>query len=298
MQDIWQWGIDCIQQIQQVQSPALTAFFRGITLTGNEVFFLALIPLLFWCIDRRLGVRLAVAFLLSAYVNEQLKVLFAHPRPFEFDAALKLHPATGYGFPSGHSQLAVTTWGFLAYHYRRRWLWGLAVVFTVLVGFSRVYLGVHFPTDVLAGWGIGAVLLVGYLMLENKAIRKVRNGNPHFRWILGVLIPLACLMCPPTASAAMATFLGAGAGLLLMARTANFCTDGGVRLRLGRFLCGWVGLALIYGGLRFAFPGRGEALYEPLRYVRYTLTGLWVTWLAPLVFIRLRLASVRKWASE
>ena len=104
MDAIWQWGIDLIHTIQLAQGPTLTAFFKAVTFMGEEEFFLLLLPLVFWCVDFAVGVRLALAYLLSVYVNAGLKDILAHPRPFELDPTVQLHDQTGYGLPSGHSQ--------------------------------------------------------------------------------------------------------------------------------------------------------------------------------------------------
>ena len=259
----------------------------------EEEFFLILLPLIFWCVDFAVGVRLAFAFLLSPYVNTVLKDLFAHPRPFELDPTVKLHDAEGYGLPSGHSQSAVVVWGIISAGFRKTWLWAVAILLMVLIGFSRVYLGVHFPTDVLGGWAVGAVLLAAYLALEPRIEAWLKRAGLAVQLALAVAVPLALLLLHPTkdTGSSMAVMMGMGAGLALTRRVAPFSADGPLWQRAVRFLVGAIGMLALYLGLRLVFPVEGEPLYFAMRAVRYGLVGLWAALGAPWLFRRLRLAS-------
>lgn len=143
-----------------------TALFDSLTLavthlgSGPGVISLAL--LYSWWMDPVGGRRLALLLGLSWIVNQSLKDWFAVPRPFHLDpgAAPSGAEATAYGyaFPSGHAQGTTTFWFYLAFVHRRRWLYGAACVMVLLVGGSRVFLGVHYLLDVVGGIGIGLVL--------------------------------------------------------------------------------------------------------------------------------------------
>ncbi len=293
MEAIWQWGLDLIRTIQLVHGPALDAIFKAITFMGEEEFFLVLLPLIFWCVDFAVGARLVFAYLLSPYVNTILKDLFAHPRPFELDPTVQLHDAEGYGLPSGHSQSAVVVWGTIAAGFRKTWLWVVAILLMVLIGFSRVYLGVHFPTDVLGGWAVGALLLAAYLALEPRIETWLKRASLGVQLVLSVAVPLALLLLYPTGdvSKAMAVLMGMGVGIALTSRVLPFSVAGPLWQRVVRFLVGAVGLFGLYFGLKLVFPGEGEPLHFVMRVVRYALVGLWGGLGAPWLFRRLRLAS-------
>jgi len=293
METIWQWGLDLIRTVQLVHGPALDAVFKPITFMGEEEFFLILLPLVFWCVDFAVGARLAFAFLLSACTNTGLKDLFAHPRPFELDPTVKLHEAEGYGLPSGHSQSAVVVWGTIAAGLRRTWLWIVAILLMVLIGFSRIYLGVHFPTDVLGGWAVGAVFLAAYLALEPRVVAWLKQAGLAVQLVLAVAVPLVVLLVHPTADTASpaAVLMGMGVGIALTRRVAPYSAAGPLWQRAVRFLVGAVVLLVLYFGLKLAFPGEGEPLYFVLRVARYALVGLWAGLGAPWLFRRLRLAS-------
>lgn len=294
MEPIWQWGLDFIRTVQLVHGPVLDTFFNAITCLGEEMFFVVLLPLIFWCVDFAIGARLAIVFLLSPYVNAVLKDAFAHPRPFELDPSVQLRTvgAEGYGLPSGHSQNAVVLWGALAAQCRKAWLWIVAVALMVLIGFSRIFLGVHFPTDVLGGWAVGAVLLVLYLALGARIEGWLKRVGLVWQLVLAVGVPLVLLLLHPTAGAStpMAVLMGMGVGLALVGRVAPFRTGGPFWQCVLRFLVGLLGLLALYGGLKLAFPAEGQPFYFALRVVRYAVVGLWAGLGAPWVFLRLRLA--------
>ena len=293
MEPIWQWGLDLIRTVQLIHGPTLDAIFKAITFMGEEEFFLILLPLIFWCVDFAVGVRLVLIFLLSTYVNTGLKDLVAHPRPFDLDPSVRLAGASGYGFPSGHSQSAVVVWGTIAAGFRKAWLWVVAVLLVLLIGCSRIYLGVHFPTDVFTGWAIGVVFLVVYLVLEPRVAAWLKRAGLAVQLALAVAVPLVLLLIYPTDDTAspMAVMLGMGVGIVLTMRWTPFSAAGPLWQRAVRFLVGLVGLLVLYLGLKLLFPGEGEPLYFVLRVVRYALVGLWAGLGAPWLFRRLRLAS-------
>jgi membrane-associated phospholipid phosphatase len=293
METIWQAGIDLIHAVQSVHGPALDALFKAITFMGEEEFFLVLLPLIFWCVDFAAGARLVVVFLLSAYVNFGFKDIFQHPRPFDLDPTVKLHEAGGYGLPSGHSQSAVVVWGTIALEFRKRWLWIAAIVLMVLIGFSRIYLGVHFPTDVLAGWAMGAIVLALYLALGPRIEAWLQRVGLAWQLVVAVVLPLVLMLVHPTkdTTSSMAVLMGLGAGAATGRRAATYTAAGSLGKRALRFLVGVVGIFILYLGLSLLFPSEGEPLYFVLRVVRYALIGLWAGLGAPWLFLRLGLAS-------
>ena len=297
MEAVWQWGLDFIRTVQLIHGPVLDAFFKAVTTLGEEDFFMIVIPTIFWCVDYAEGARLAFVFLLSPYVNSVLKDAFADPRPFELDPTVqrRFSGAEGYGLPSGHAQNAVVLWGTMAICFRKAWLWAVAILLMVLIGFSRIYLGVHFPTDVLGGWVVGAVLLGIYVAVGSRIETWLKRLELRWQLVLAVVVPLAMLLLHPTASAATpaAVLMGMGVGIALMSRIAPFSAAGSAWQCFLRFLVGIVGVAIVYVGLRFVFPGEGELLYFFLRVVRYVLVGLWAGLGAPWLFLQLRLAPRR-----
>jgi membrane-associated phospholipid phosphatase len=291
MEAIWQWGLEFIRAVQSVHGPALDTIFKGITFLGEEDFYLILLPLVLWCVDFAFGARLAFFFLFSACINSGAKGLIAHPRPFDLDPEVKLYEAKGYGLPSGHSQSAVVMWGIIALYVRRWWFWGIAILLMALIGFSRIYLGVHFPTDVLGGWALGAVLLVCYMLLAPRIEAWLKRAGWIVQLVLAVAAPLALVLfyTSDDSVSAMGVFLGAGVGIALAGRWVPFNAAGPLWQRVVRFLLGAAVLLAIRFGLKAVFPDEGEAFYFLLRFVRYVLLGLWAALGAPWLFVKLRL---------
>jgi len=296
MDSILQWGLDLIIAIQQIHGPVLDSIFRAITSIGEEEFFLFLLPLLFWCVDFGMGVRLTVLLLFSSYLNVSLKGFLQQPRPFDLDPSVQLSDAEGYGLPSGHAQSATVVWGYVAAWSRKRWAWGVAIALVVLIGFSRIYLGVHFPTDVLAGWAIGAVLLALYLALQPGTERWLSRLSLGQQVLLALAVPLVLLLIHPVkdTTTAMGVLAGAGVGLALEHRYVPFSALGPWRQRILRFIIGGVIVVALYLGLKMVFPGEGSAFYLAFRFLRFWIIGVWVSLGAPWFFRRLGLAPKDK----
>ncbi|MFC1995363.1 phosphatase PAP2 family protein [Chloroflexota bacterium] len=291
MDYLLQWGIDLIIAIQQVHGPVLDSVFRAITSVGGEEFYLLFIPLFYWCIDLGMGARLAILLLISSWLNINLKDLLQHPRPFDLDQTVMLSSVGGYGLPSNHAQAAVVLWGSIAFWGHKTWLWVIAIALTILIGFSRVYLGVHFPTDVLAGWAIGIILL-GIYLSGNLSISKILlRLNLWQQILLALVLPVALLLIHPVNSttSAMGTLAGAGLGLALMHRYVHFKAGGLWFYRVLRFIIGSIVVFAIYMGLSTFYPGEESAFYLVFRYLHYGLIGLWVSLGAPWLFLKLKL---------
>lgn len=292
MEAIWQWGIDFIHTVQSIHGPTLDAIFKAITFMGEEGFYLLLLPVILWCVDFGAGTRLAIILFFSVYANEVLKDLFTHPRPYELDPTVKLHVIGGYGLPSGHAQSAVVVWGAIASEFHRKWIWTIAILLMVMIGFSRIYLGVHFPTDVLGGWVVGVIFLTGYLALKPRVEAWLKKTGLTMQLTLAVLLPLFMLLHPTKmTTSVIGVLIGAGVGVALTGQVAPFSATGRMWQRVARLLVGLAILVALYFVLKILFPDQGESFYLPMRIVRYTVIGLWAGFGAPWLFQKLRLAS-------
>ena len=291
MDPVTQWSLDLIAAVQQID-PVLDVFFGAVTFLGEPEFHLLLLPLLFWCVDLRLGARVGVFLLLSSYLNLGLKALVHQPRPFDLDPGLQLTSAEGYGLPSGHAQLAVVAWGAMAAWTRKGWFWGVAISLMALIGLSRIYLGVHFPADVLAGWAVGGLSLAVYLAVLPGVERWLAGLELRWQLLLALGMPAFLFLIHPAknTATAMGTLAGAGLGLVLAYRYVHFSAHGSLWQRVLRFLIGGVVVVLLYGGLKVVFPGEGSSLYLVFRFLGFGIIGLWATLGAPWLFRRLRLA--------
>ena len=151
MDAIYKLGTNFIFAIQSLGSWLVTpmTFF---SFFGSAQFFLFVLPVVFWCIDAELGVRLGILLMASTSLNGVLKLAMHAPRPSWLSHEVKAHASEpGFGIPSGHSQNGAVTWDFLAAWGKRKWMWWVAGTIAFLTGLSRMFLGMHFPGDVLTG---------------------------------------------------------------------------------------------------------------------------------------------------
>lgn len=289
METILQWGLNLIIAIQQYHTPALDAIFRAITFLGEEQFYILLLPFILWCVDFQLGIRLSIILILSSYINTDLKDLFKQPRPFHINPAVKLAEADGYGLPSGHAQLALAMWTTLAIIIKKLWFWIFAVIIILLISFSRVYLGVHFPTDVFAGWAIAVIFLLLYFVIEPAAQKKLANLNRYKQLFIACAVPVILTLIHPVKDTAslMGLLAGAGAGLIFLNQEIE---TKGIWWKITlRFFIGIIIFIILYAGLKMLFPKEGSSFYLLFRFLRYGVLGIWATFGAPKTFQFLKL---------
>lgn len=154
-----------LKLLEGIRFEPLTSIMSLVTYLGDELCFMAIAMLFFWCINKRQGYYLFVVGIFGNVLNQFLKLTFRIPRPWVLDGEFTIveaarEAATGYSFPSGHTQTAVGTFGAILLSRREKWLCIVCAVFIVLVPFSRMYLGVHTPLDVGVSFVIAALLLL------------------------------------------------------------------------------------------------------------------------------------------
>ena len=308
-----------LDRAERLQDTAawLTPVWAVITVLGDEEFYLLLLPLTYWAISRRFGLRLGVMLLVTASLNGLLKLAFTTPRPSFLRPALGAVTETSFGLPSGHAQNATAIWGLLVATLRS---WPVRVALLLLIAaiaWSRIHLGVHFLEDMVTGVVAGAALVGLFLVLEPPVVRWWLRVGALER-VLAALVAGLAFIAPATLLAgrlvnvtfpwpgvedaaaltgasgvvtAAATLSGFGIGLAWLQERGGFDHRGPLLRRAARVLLGLVGVAALYLGLGAAFPG-GEGPAElTLRAARYGLIGAWVGGVGPWVFVRLGLAD-------
>lgn len=282
------WGTEAIIWVQGFRTPALDVFFEVITFLGEEEFYLLLFPLIYWTIHKQLGIRLAFTLLPGVYLNSGFKDLFYTPRPNP-TRVVRLVEETTYAFPSGHAQNTTVLSGFLATHLRRWFAWLLAALVIVGVSLSRVYLGAHYPQDVVGGFFIGVAYLALFFWLEKPLGAWIGTQSLAVQLALASAIPILLGLLHPRegATAAMATLAGFGVAHVLEVRWIRFQTGGPGQQRALRFLVGIALTAIVYQGLKIVFPP-GLVFH----FVRYVCVGLTAGLVVPWVFVKTRLAEV------
>ena len=165
--------------LEGLRNPFLDAFFSTITHLGEETFFIVLGLVFFWCINKKEGYYLLSIGFIGTIVNQFLKLWFRIPRPWVKDKNFTIvesarAEATGYSFPSGHTQSSVGIFGAFARWHNRLWVRITGIAICVLVPLSRMYLGVHTPADVLVSVVIALILIFGLYPLIQKCFDNTK----------------------------------------------------------------------------------------------------------------------------
>lgn len=177
--------MELLYWLESIRNPVLDGFFSAITYLGSEIVFMILALAIYWCVSKSQGLYLLSVGCLGTTLNQFLKITCRIPRPWVRDPDFTIvesarADATGYSFPSGHTQNAVGTFGCLAVDARRPWLRVVLIVLAVLTAFSRMYLGVHTP------WDVGAAAVMAVVLIF--ALRPLfRDADAHPRRMLAIL---------------------------------------------------------------------------------------------------------------
>lgn len=286
---------------------------------GTDTFFLLCLPVLYWCVDPRLALRLALTVMVSAAANSVIKLAAHQPRPYWIDPRVRPLSVEGaFGLPSGHAQNGTAGMGRLAVIAGRPWALWTAGALTGLVCLSRVYLGVHFVSDVVSGVLLGAAVLLLVLKLERPltawwrglglwtqlAASAVLSGAligaaalanaAYTGWSLPAAWSSAGKIAPESLSTIVTMagmLLGTLAGASIMHRIGWFDAGGPLGLRAARWLLGTAAAVLIWYVQRELLPQAAVVTYAG-----YAVLALWVQLGAPVMFIRLGLMNRAKQA--
>lgn len=323
MEAFWNIGITWNIFFQSMGS-WLASPMEAFSFLGTEIFFLLLLTAIYWCIGAGIGIRVGIMVILSLAVNDALKIFFHGPRPYWYSSNLIVYAReSSFGVPSGHAEVAFGLWGMLAATIHKWWAWLIAILIILMISISRLYLGVHFPHDVILGLILGALLLWLVLLLWRPLAAIFQRMSPGKQYLASFLSSLALILLslipffwlkhinwqPPQAWAEYAndaislkvTFTTTGTlfGLLSGATWLNcrggLNANGLIWQRIFCYVLGLIGLIVIYLGAKIVIglvaPDTEAMLPYLLRYFRYFLIGTWISAGAPWIFIKLKLAQ-------
>lgn len=182
--------MDFLYWLEGIRVPVVNELMLVITYLGDEITFLVVALILMWCVDKKTGYYVLSVGFLGTIANQFMKLWFRIPRPWVLDENFSIleqarEGASGYSFPSGHTQSSVGTFGSIAYITKNKFLRYACILAVVLVPFSRMYLGVHTPVDVCVAVAMAAVLIFGL-----KPIILGKN-NRVFSIFLGIMVAVA-----------------------------------------------------------------------------------------------------------
>ncbi len=179
-----EFELEIIKWLQGFRNQFWDFFFQAWTMFGEELIIIAILGFTYWCLNKEIGEALGITVFLSLVVNSLIKVMIRRPRPFLVDEGIvNIRPQTsgGYAFPSGHTQGAATVFGGLGIWIKKKWLTITVSIIIVMVAISRMYLGVHYLTDVLVGLILGVGIAYG---IE----RLFRNGGSREKMYIWILV--------------------------------------------------------------------------------------------------------------
>lgn len=186
--------LEWIKELHHFRGSIVDAFFIFLNFFDRPEFGFILISTVWFCYGWKQGLKLFYILTISGLCNYFLKDIYQLPRPFQLDPSVGIITVKGFTFPSGAAQTAILLPGILLSICRNRWAWVLAINFAFWVSLSRIFLGVHFPSDIIAGWCVGAALL-GLYLWGFPFIQKWIES--HSKWIgfgLSLGIPLYFLI--------------------------------------------------------------------------------------------------------
>lgn len=326
MENLYELGVSFVLFWQSLGGWLLEPmkFFSSL---GTLEFFLLIMPILYWCFDSHLGLRVLLILIISGGIFWNLKLVFHTPRPFWYSRDVTAYAfEESFGVPSGHAQNSAAVLGYLAATLKRRWVWVVMLILIFLISISRVYLAVHFPQDVIAGWIIGFLLVWIFLRLEKPVAAWLEKRNLIRRILAALVCSLALLLIGlmvremlgrwelPSAwvenarwafpdqepinpfdinglLAISGVFFGSSAGALWLAEFGGFDARGEWWKRIVRYIIGVAGIAFLWFGLRAVLPDEMGNLGYLVYYLWFVLIGLWISALAPFLFMSLKLAE-------
>jgi len=278
--------------------PWATPLFTAISALGNDYFYVALIATGYWTTDKRSSTKAALLLLLSSVTNYWLKITLKNPRPPPTNW-LPGTTAINYSFPSGHAQSSATIYGWLGLKDEDTRKRALLVILILLIGLSRIYIGVHWLGDILLGWAVGTTILTLAWRIEEPASSALSRYNPDILCLGLVAFGLAAMILTELLSpvnipglednfgANGGLIIGLGAGLTLERKYVNFTTPkpGDKRRATLRVI---LGLSLVLLTMLVLSPILPTDIYL-LRATRYALTAIVVFFIWPLIFTKLNI---------
>ena len=307
----------------------LTPVMEFFTWLGYPQAYMVLIAVIYWSVDRKLGLRLALFLPFVASVNSILKQALHAPRPYWVDPGVRaLRVSNGFGMPSGHAQ-ASSAWIYAASLLKKLWFWIPAITVVGMIGLSRVYLGVHFPGQVVTGWLIGILTAFLFIRFEPAVIRRFikltyRNQLGMILLVSMVLLSLGILFVillnnrelPAewirnasddlagrdesivssiglhSLAGNVGGFMGTGFGAIFSHRSGGFDVRGRWGKRVLRCITGLALVLVLYLGFQLIAPRDASDLVNSIwQFSGFFCISLSAIFLIPYLLLRLKLLS-------
>lgn len=289
---------------ESIRNPVLDFIFSHITVLGEQTAFIAFILLIYWCFSKKAGYALMLTGFFGTLINQTLKLSFRIPRPWVKDPDFTIvesarDAATGYSFPSGHTQSSVGTFGSIFYFFKNKTIRAICIILCILVPLSRMYLGVHTPADVF----VSVAIAIALVLIISPITEKIINTS-HGMYIASLVFIMASVafLCfvlffpfpkdidPHNYQSGVKNaymLLGVSLAFPLVyfidTKFCKFNTEAPIIVQTVKFVLGLILALALLEGLKPVFPSSG-ALYGPFRALRYFIVFVVAGGLYPFLF--------------
>ena len=327
---VHQWGIEVIRTVQNFSTPFLNEIMKIFTDASTYGFVVFIIGLYLWCIDYKKGLHLAYAAAFTSGLNGGIKRILKIPRPFTHAPEIMLKSIGGFSTPSGHSSISAFIYPAVLFYkpFREKLSKdaqsakpqkngtasgklkiAAAIILPLLVGFSRVYLGVHYPTDVLLGWGLGAFIFLSMMFflpaIEAKlsTLNRTDEGDAQnikfkktasIRFTLAAFFSFILIFISREKVTEAGAILGLAFGNIRIFENSKYSFDASKGSFLQKFL------RFIIGSVLSCIPilifyllkiDSSYAQYRLYRFLEFFTVGLIASGLAPIIFCLLKISG-------
>lgn len=270
---------------RDIGTPFLDTLFIIFTTLGSEPVYILIASLIFWCYDRKIGIRVMYVIIFSAYVALIAKILFGMPRPPEY-----LHKVieNEFGFPSGHALVSSGFWGYMGFITRNSRIIITGVITVFLVSLSRVYLGVHYPGDVAGGIILGFTVAFVFYRREPDITFILEKQDRIIKYLIALFLPVILVLIASLQGDLVKeqielglVMASIGVGSLIEDEKIRFQDTRNKKQLIKRALVGIVILGTI-----FLVSEILSLTYPVFTYLKYVLLGFSSVYVVPLVFTK------------
>lgn len=302
--------LDILMYLQSIRNELLTGIFTFFTICTEVPVITVLTGVIYWCINKKAGQRTIFALCGSLNINAGVKNYVKMPRPIGTDGlqSLRIETATGYSFPSGHTQTSTTFWTSMMYLFRKSWIYIIGILMIIGAGISRLYLGVHWPMDVIVAWGFGIVLSIIFI----KLFDYIDDSKNYYILVVLILIFGVCtyFIGGEDLYKMFGLYTGFALGYMVEDTFINFSTENetrrknifaknpskkeGLGKKILRFVVGIISLLAVYLLLNYVqdtlIVNKTEEIINIIKYFKYTIVVFWGVAGAPALFKLFKLA--------